>query len=232
MQLAAGRAVLDLDGTLHPSTLGIVLLQDLIAAGQCNTAEGDRLLSGFSSLTTEELYAPATMARTYQRYAAALKGVPVGVVHQRAEQVWQREKAQMFGFVRPLLKLLREHRQEVLLVSGSPEPVVRAVGAHLGIMSCHGSVFGVTDGVFSGSVVDSPVFGAGKARWADIRPPTIAIGNSAADLPVLDVARHPIPFEPDTALMDEASRRGWPIACRDSLLGLVRSALDRTGDGS
>jgi phosphoserine phosphatase len=232
MRLAAGHSVLDLDGTLHPSTLGILLLQDLIAAGQCSTAEGDRLLSGFSSLTKEEMYEPATMARTYQHYAAALKGVPVEVVRQQAEQVWQREKARMFDFVRPLLKLLREHRQEVLLISGSPEPVVRAVGVSLGITSFHGSVFGVTHGVYSGSVVDSPILGAGKARWAEIRPPTIAVGNSVAELPLLEVARHPFPFEPDIALTAEANRRGWPIACRDSLLELVRSALDRTGDRS
>ena len=231
MRLAAGRSVLDLDGTLHPSTLGIVLLQDLIAEGQCNTTEADRLLSGLNSLTKEELYEPATTARIYQRYAAALKGVPVEVVRQRAEQVWQREKARMFDFVRPLLKLLREHRQEVLLVSGSPEPVVRAVAVDLDIPLCHGSVFGVTQGVYSGSVVDSPLFGAGKARWAETRPPTIAVGDSAADLPLLEAARHPLPFEPDVALTAEATRRGWPIACRDSLLGLVRSALDQTGDG-
>jgi len=230
---SAGYTILDLDGTLHPGTMGISFLRELVAAGSCDRVAGDRLLSRLGELTPDDLYTPTMMERTYQEFATVLGGVPVTRAEHAAKRVWRRERVHLFPFVHPLLRLLRQHHSHVLLISGSPEAIVSAVAADLGIRSSHGAVFGIENGAYNGMLVDAPVLNEGKVRWLDaliadhghVRPTTLAVGNSIVDQTVLAAVDHPIAFEPDPELLTVATSQGWPVARRDSLIEHVSTAL-------
>ncbi len=42
-------------------------------------------------------------------------------------------------------------------------------------------------------------------------PPAVAFGDTAADLPLLRLARRAVAVDPDPRLLAEARRRGWEI---------------------
>jgi phosphoserine phosphatase len=69
----------------------------------------------------------------------------------------------------------------------------------------------VVDGVICSELVDVPT-GPAKAaalRRAGIPRPDAVFGNSLHDLAMLEIAAHPYPVNPSSALLAECAKRGW-----------------------
>ncbi|MCO5397917.1 HAD family hydrolase [Ralstonia soli] len=84
------------------------------------------------------------------------------------------------------------------------------------------TVKGQPDGEFTGNLLGTPSFGAGKitrvAEWLAQRGQrmtdfsrTVFYSDSRNDLPLLDAVSHPVAVSPDTTLRATAEARGWPI---------------------
>lgn len=215
-------AILDLDGTLHPGRLGMILLHELVRDGSCDS-EHVRGLVGFVRGTgPDELHTPDRALRAYQLYAQATEGVSVELVRQAAKRVWERERAAMFPCVVAAVAALRARAYRTVLISGSPDDVVRVVAADLRIDLCRGAEFAMSGGVYAGKVVTAPGVLGGKVdvlrnllgeQQIDFTR-SVAIGNSASDVGILSMVGRPVAFEPDEPLRAVAVRHGWPIADR------------------
>jgi HAD superfamily hydrolase (TIGR01490 family) len=131
-------------------------------------------------------------------------------------------------YVRPLLRpdvmaRLRDHQaagQRVIVVSGTPAPLLAAVGRQLGVEETVGTPLLLRGGRYSGACELPVCQGPGKVSrleaylsgsdgilWAQ----SYAYADSFTDLPVLERAGHPVAVYPDSQLAAHARAKGWEI---------------------
>jgi phosphoserine phosphatase len=125
--------------------------------------------------------------------------------------------------VRPEAKLLLElhHRagRDTYIVSAAPQEIVGPFAEALGMTGGIGTVSEVVDGVYTGELAGPFCYGAGKveaikemAGWEGFDlSRCYGYSDSASDLPMLEAVGHPVAVNPDRALADVASVRGWPV---------------------
>lgn len=117
------------------------------------------------------------------------------------------------------------HRQQghrVVIVSASIEELVKPVAEDLGLGQDYLCTrLAVQKGQYTGQLDGPLCYGPGKVewvkRWADLNqvnfPGTVGYfyTDSASDLPLLELAKHPVAVNPSRKLAKIAKARGWPI---------------------
>jgi len=126
--------------------------------------------------------------------------------------------------VRPnMMTRLRHHQlsgDRVVLLSGTPEPLLAVIGREMGIAEVVGTPLITRNGRYTGGSEHPPCQGMDKVRrlekalggkaavdWSD----SWAYADSYLDLPVLQRAAHPVAVHPDPELAAHASEHGWEI---------------------
>lgn len=119
-------------------------------------------------------------------------------------------------------RLIREHESAghtVVLVSSLTRYQVQPVAEELGIEHVLCTAMSVQDGVLTGHVAGKPLWRNGKAdavrRFAGAHDIDLArswvYADSAADLPLLQLAGHPTAVNPDPRVVLEAAEKDWPV---------------------
>ena len=133
------------------------------------------------------------------------------------------------------LTLIDEHRREgrkVVIVSISPEEVVRPLAGYLGVDHVIASRSAVDEeGRYTGRLA---FYATGEAKGEAIRDLArrwdldlercFGYSDSSTDLPMLEAVGQPVAVNPDRALREVATERGWPVVEFDSPVTL-RSRL-------
>ncbi|WP_326778994.1 haloacid dehalogenase-like hydrolase [Streptomyces sp. NBC_01445] len=218
-------AVLDVDGTLIAGTLAGPLPTMLAEAGLAPRDRLTRLRQAQMTSHAENLEAAARMT---ELFAAMLTDVPCQAVSAVTARLWQRQRARLFAFARPLAAALKESGYVPLLISGGPQEMVAHLACELGVTLFRGTQFEVTDGLFTGRVASAVADGKDRAAqdlvgaeaidWAG----SLAVGNSLGDVSSLSRVGRPVAFEPSPALRSLARHRSWPVCDRTSLLTHLR----------
>jgi HAD superfamily hydrolase (TIGR01490 family) len=160
----------------------------------------------------------ARVGRTADSAMAILKGLPVDVMHEIAEEAWE-------PVLRPLVyreavELADEHERRgepVFLVSAALQEVVETIAQKLGLAGALASRAEVRSGVYTGRL-ERRLYGAAKgaalvglaaSEALDLAAST-AYSDSHSDLPFLEAVGHPVVVNPDRALARVARMRGWP----------------------
>ncbi|AYF78743.1 HAD-IB family hydrolase [Nocardia yunnanensis] len=129
----------------------------------------------------------------------------------------------VYGHIYPeAWRLVREHEaagHTLVLVSSVTRYQVEPVAAELGIPHTLCTTMAVQDGVLTGHVAGKPLWRNGKAdavrRFALVSEIDLArsyaYADSAADLPLLHSAGHPVAVNPDPRVVMEAAEKEWPV---------------------
>ena len=145
------------------------------------------------------------------------------------------------------LAVMEDHRgagRRVVVISASPEEIVRPLCRHLGIDDVIATRSAVDEeGRYTGDL-ELYAYGPGKAEamraMADEEgidlESSYAYSDSVTDLPMLEAVGHPIAVNPDAELRAIALERGWPIrrfesavTLRDKLPTIAASGAVVTG---
>ena len=121
-----------------------------------------------------------------------------------------------------VVNIMRSHQNRgdlVILVSGTPEPLLREIGAFLGVKDVIGTPLRMKEGRYSGASEAPVCMGEGKITRVQgyldgqkvDRLASYAYADSASDLPVLEWVGHPTAVYPDDVLMKVALTKGWKI---------------------
>jgi len=145
------------------------------------------------------------------------------------------------------LAVMEEHRgagRRVVVISASPEEIVRPLCRYLGIddvIATRAAVDG--EGRYTGEL-ELYAYGPGKAEamraMADQDgidlDASYAYSDSITDLPMLEAVGHPVVVNPDSALRAIATERGWEVrrfesavTLRDKLPAIAASGAVATG---
>jgi HAD superfamily hydrolase (TIGR01490 family) len=145
------------------------------------------------------------------------------------------------------LAVIEEHRgqgRRVVVISASPEEIVRPLCRYLGIDDIIATRSAVDeDGKYTGEI-ELYAYGEGKAEamramaedeGIDLTA-SYAYSDSMTDLPMLETVGHPVVVNPDAALAAVAAERGWEvrrfesaITLRDKLPAIAASGAVVTG---
>lgn len=179
--------------------------------------------------------AKAGIAQAYYRAFGAAEGQLERVKDELANLIrgWERQEVvdlveeTVDEVVTPMvyaeaLAVVDNHRKaghRVVVISASPEEIVRPLCRHLGIEEIIATRSEVDDeGRYTGNI-EFYAYGENKARamqelaereGIDLDA-SYAYSDSATDLPMLEAVGHPVVVNPDAVLGQVASERGWEI---------------------
>ncbi|WP_371792416.1 haloacid dehalogenase-like hydrolase [Streptomyces sp. NBC_01471] len=224
-------AALDVDGTLYDGTLGFSVLDELRESGWISEAAVSRVRAAMAEHRGAGTEFRTTLHRTCSAYGSAVSGVPYEEVVRASHGAWRRVRHRLLECAAPLVETLRAAGYTPLLLSGSPQEMVDRIGDELGVEHRTGLAPTVRGGVCTPHLrtvpavpeVKAALLRAAAARLGADPARSLAIGNSASDRELLRGVGMPIAFEPDPALSCLAGRHGWPVADRNTVVGLARA---------
>jgi len=120
------------------------------------------------------------------------------------------------------LELARAHvaaGHQVWLVSATPNELANLMALRLGFAGGLGTSAEITEGRYTGRLLDVPLHGATKAQviaeFASANQIDLtrsyAYSDSVNDVPLLELVGNPVAINPDGPLRAHAKTRGWPI---------------------
>lgn len=138
-------------------------------------------------------------------------------------QEFVRDKVKPFIFPKGkvLLEQLSRQGADILLVSASPDFLVKAIAKELGISAAIGIEVVIDNGVISNTTVEPYSFKEGKViavnNWLDGLPDNsnkeldLAYSDSINDLPLLTMAKKSVCINPDEKLAKVAKEKEWQV---------------------
>jgi HAD superfamily hydrolase (TIGR01490 family) len=125
----------------------------------------------------------------------------------------------IFQEAKDVIKKHKEDGYEIVLLSGTIDPIAERLGKALGIDICMANRLWHKNGKYTGEVEEEFVYAQGKvdlAKKLAIRydldlSNSYAYGDHLSDIPLLELVSNPIAVNPDKKLRIEAKKRNWPI---------------------
>jgi putative phosphoserine phosphatase/1-acylglycerol-3-phosphate O-acyltransferase len=215
--MARAAAIFDLDRTLLPGASGRVLAEELRA----------RAVLGPSPYALE-----ATLFAVFDRFGETLPSMALTRQGVRLTQGWDVDAvraagaaaaARLIDHVQPYARhLIERHRRDghlLAMATTSPDDLAGPLARTLGFDHVFATRYRVRDGVYSGQLDGSFLWGGAKARavraWASENDvdlcASFAYSDSIYDLPLLRSVGHPVAVNPDPRLAIVARAVGWPI---------------------
>lgn len=156
----------------------------------------------------------------FKKDKAYLAGLPVEPM-ERFAAAWVAQEGRIWWF-EPCVSRLRAHQaagDQVVLLSGAPSFVARAIADQLGVSRAVGTECAAAGGRFVARMPCVHPFAAEKVRLATALcaelgagpADLVAYGDSIHDLPVLRLAARAVAVRPDRGLEAAAQAAGWEI---------------------
>lgn len=225
--MARQAAFFDLDRTLIAASPDPVFQQHLVAHGL--TVRDPLPFSGSRHRLHRQL---GENVLTWQQGQGDLirAGWPVEPVEGAAEAAAVDLDQQVLPFVRPLLQEHRDAGRRIVVVSASPEPLVRPLARRLGADDVLAARWQVEAGRFTGKRDGPALWGEAKAaavrRWAEEEgvdlSASFAYADSLSDSFLLAAVGHPVAVNPDPQLASLAALRRWPVRHLDAPEGVAK----------
>lgn len=161
-------------------------------------------------------------ARWLRNHARLLRGVPAIDLAGMGEWVvdqhlWPARRQPAIDALAEASRKVRdqEPRVQLILASGAYQPIVDAFAARVGADLALGTPLEIRNGFATGRLAAEVQAGGQKAAAVEVHaaggPVLVAFGDTAADIPLLELAQHPVAVAPDAVLRRVATERGWEI---------------------
>ena len=206
-------AIFDIDGTLVRGSSERLFWLHLLLRGR----QGPRQI--FAYLLFLVRYLPTGGIVTIKKNKAYLCGLRTDEVAELARDfVSTRLRKRLFA---PAVQRLAQHLRRgdtVVLLSGTLEPIARALAQELGVRRVCATLCSERHGVYLAQPPETHPYGAAKLSLAvqidaDLAH-AAAYGDSAQDLFLLEAVGEPVAVSPDRKLLDAALANDWEIIAR------------------
>jgi HAD superfamily hydrolase (TIGR01490 family) len=163
---------------------------------------------------------PDNISKARESALAFVTGKSVAEIVAMGEEIYDEIiAARIYSGTRALAQQHLDAGERVWLVTATPEELARVIARRLNLTGALGTRAEERDGLFSGRLIGDLLHGEAKAaavrelaerEGLDLAQCT-AYSDSINDLPLLSLVGRPVAINPDSALRDEARRRGWEI---------------------
>ena len=219
-------ALFDIDGTIFRSSLIIELFNELVRRGIYPLHAKLEVERNYLKWLNRKGHYNDYLMKLVHVFYRNIAGCSVRQIEPAVKAVVSWQKDRVHRFPRQLLRDLRAQGYYIIVISNSPEPVVKRFAAAMKFDAAIGHVLEVTDGVYTGHSILNGIVQPGTA-WMDKvsilnefitrsgmavdLKHSVMIGDSEGDLPLLSVVGQPIAFNPSLPLARIARRNGWRI---------------------
>lgn len=212
-------AFFDIDGTLFRSSLLIELVEKCVAQG---IFPKDATL-GYE----EENRAWQDRTGSYEEYIDAvvktfkthIKGVHYGELADAGREITKVHGQRVYRFTRNLIRTLKNDNYFLVAISQSPKTILDEFCTAYGFDKVYGRIYEIgPQDRFTGTVLDEHLIsnkGNIVRRMAEKHnidmKRSIGVGDTEGDVPLLEMMRRPICFNPNQALFTHAKSVGWEV---------------------
>ena len=130
--------------------------------------------------------------------------------------VYDEYHAQVYTYTRNLIDELRAKGYVLLAISGSPEQIVKLVAGNYGFDAFCASTYEQKNGKFTGNKYIAAL--DKKSALTDlikkhqlVTHGSIGVGDTASDIPMLEMVSQPIALNPTIQLYEHAREQNWKI---------------------
>jgi HAD superfamily hydrolase (TIGR01490 family) len=211
-------AVFDIDGTLIRWQLYHVMVDKLAASGALGPEAKQQLREARMTWKRRE---HEESFKQYERlmvrlYESALQTLKTSAFDTFIAEIIDEYKDQTYVYTRDLLKDLKKKDYVTLIISGSHHELIEQVGKYYGFDDWLGSQYVRSGESFSGEkhIVSKDKATALKQlikKHGLSLESSLAIGDSASDIAMLELVERPIAFNPDKILFEKARQNGWLV---------------------
>ena len=213
-------AAFDIDGTIFRSSLLIELVNGLVKEGIFLKKADDEIEDDYHAwlnrIANYDTYI-SKVAEVYFRHIVGCKGRDVLRI---GKVVMDRQKKKVYRFTRDLVGDLKKQGYYLIAISGSPMFMVKDFAKHLGFDMAFGTALKMKKGLFTKEFAQRDSYDK-KSKLLmkivdqlGISPDwknSVAVGDSATDISMLELVGKPIAFNPDGVLVDHAQKHNWRI---------------------
>ncbi|HEY4502224.1 MAG TPA: HAD family phosphatase [Candidatus Paceibacterota bacterium] len=212
-------AIFDIDGTVFRSSLLVELVETLIARGIFpEEAWSDYQREERAWLEREGSY-EAYVSAIVLSFRKHLRGVHYADFLDVSKEVVIHSQNRVYRYTRDLVKDLKRRGYYLLAISQSPKTVVESFAKHVGFDKVYGRIYELgPEDHFTGDLVDVHLIEnkANIVRRAVEREgltlnSSYGVGDTEGDIPMLELVKYPIAFNPNAKLYRYARRMGWRI---------------------
>lgn len=160
------------------------------------------------------------IAKARESALAFVAGKSVAEIVAMSEDIYDEViAARIYSGTRALAQQHLDAGERVWLVTATPEELARIIARRLQLTGALGTRAEELDGAFTGRLLGELLHGEAKAaavrelaerEGLDLAQ-CAAYSDSINDIPMLSLVGRPVAVNPDSALRDEARRRGWEI---------------------
>jgi HAD superfamily hydrolase (TIGR01490 family) len=211
-------AVFDIDGTVIRWQLFHSIVNELINRGQLS-AKAEREIKTSRMTWKRREHEDSFTAYEHvlvHAYLDAL-GHMDSTEHQSAvESVFAEYKEQTYTYTRDLIHQLKAQGYLLFAISGSQQEIVEKFADYYGFDHAIGARLERLGDAFTGNIT-SPARGKQAAldailnQYDLLREGSIAVGDTASDMVLLEAVEQPIAFNPNSELFAAAKAHGWKI---------------------
>ncbi len=214
-------AVFDIDGTVFRWQLFHEIVDGLFEAGHIPASARKNIeieLANWHNRSHKTAFRTFELA-VVNAFFPALKGLEKSALEAIADKVVERSAHRVYAYTRHLLKKLKADDYTLIAISGSHDEVVKKFGARWDFDIAVGQTHEDENGIYTGNlgsdrllieqkdVILQRIVAEHNLDWKD----SIAVGDSLSDAKMLAIVAHPIAFNPNEELFEEAKKHGWKV---------------------
>lgn len=149
-------------------------------------------------------------------YEAAIQNLQTELFDKLVLEVIDEYKDQAYVYTRQLISELKTKSYMLLAISGSHAELIEQIAEYYGFDDYIATNYERIDGKFSGSKklgshAKNEALNSLIKKYDLTLEDSLAIGDSASDIPMLDMVKQPIAFNPENELFQYAKNQGWQI---------------------
>lgn len=211
-------AAFDIDGTVYREAMSFIVAEELLA-GPDFKEEAAHLAAArhtYKSRGSTEAYW-AYNKTILDVFKKALRHTTPAQLNEVIANLLKHRSDYCYAYTVQLIKQLKEKGRILVAISGSIANIVEPFARSLGFDYVVASGLEVIDGKFTGERATETKQGKDKilkgliAQHGLTLQDSIGVGDTHRDIPMLTATEHPIAFNPNAALYEEAQKHGWKI---------------------
>lgn len=212
-------AIFDVDGTIFRSSLVVDLFDQLIVDGVFTKHSKEGFQKELSLWLDRKGNYEDYIEALVRAFMVHLKGVHYDALKESAQRVIEKHKDRTYRYTRDLIKDLKKKGYFLLAISQSPKLALDAFCKELGFDKVYGRRYelGPQDR-FIGTIEDLHII-ANKANVVKravekeglTLKDSIGVGDTEGDIPMLELVKRPICFNPNKNLYMYAKTKGWEV---------------------
>jgi HAD superfamily hydrolase (TIGR01490 family) len=211
-------AVFDIDGTVYREAMSFIVAEELLI-GPDFKEEAEALAGArhtYKSRGSTEAYW-AYNKTILDVFKKALQHTTPAQLQEVIATLLKHKSDYCYAYTIQLIKQLKAEGRTLIAISGSIANIVEPFAKSVGFDYVVASGLEVKNGAFTGERATETKQGKDKILKALVAEHdlslegSVGVGDTHRDIPMLAVTEHPIAFNPNAALYEEAEKHGWKI---------------------